>query len=103
MHFESWAWLTVAGGFLLGCWRYLQTWAWRAIGLVINRAALDGPAGDAFMCHCWKNLKRSPFGERRYQGNDIFVRPVSRYQKVAFEKIGGDLIVFWDGWKPIFV
>ena len=100
---EGFGWLAIGGGFLLTCWSYIRSFLWRIISHFVIRAKLEISAGDALLLYCWRNLKRSPFGERRYQTFRNFVRPLQRYQVIGFEKLGGDFIVFWKGWRPLLL
>jgi hypothetical protein len=90
-------------GFLASIWQYLKMVFWRLINLLIIRNRVEGYVGTAISYYCWLYLKRSPFGERTYGGNDIFVQPMNRNQVVGFEEPGADFIVFWDGWKPLII
>lgn len=94
------AWL-IGGGLLAGCWNYIKTFCWRIASMFIVRARLEAFAGDALLLYCWRNMKRSPFGERRYSTIQGFVRPVARYLTVGYEKLSTDSTVFWSGWIPL--
>lgn len=97
----------LAGGALLGvvaaCWSRLKLLLSRFLSLFIVRARLDGELGNALATYCWHHFRRSPFGERRYDSSKHYVRPVERYQTVGYEIVGTDPVVFWIGWRPLFL
>jgi hypothetical protein len=77
---------------------------WRKIlSLVIVTVNLENAMGASVCAYCWKNYKRSPFGERRYGSAMTWVRPMKKNQFVAFEEFGRDSVIFWKGFRPLFV
>lgn len=97
----------LAGGFLIGLlaalWSRLRMLASRLISFVIVSAELEQGAAAAISYLTWKSFQRSPYGMRRYLSFHQFVRPVGRYQDVAYETTGNTPLVFWRGWKVLIV
>ena len=59
--------------------------------------------GNSVKAYCWQNYKRSPYGQRHYSSENTWVRPIRHAIYVAYETIGTDPVLFWNGWKPILV
>lgn len=84
-------------------WNNLKGIFTRVQSAFIVTVQLDGGyILEDFMDYAWNNFKFSRFGERKFNSQDIFVRPKNRVGRVAFEIIGNAL-TFWDGYRPIFV
>jgi len=102
---NTWAWL--GGGAALGAvaagWEKTKGVLMRIVNLVVMTVKVDGEASSALRLYCWSNFRRSNWGERFYDGQRIFVRPMRRVQAIAYEDVGYTSILFWDGWKPILV
>ncbi len=71
--------------------------------LIIQADCGDWNTSKAVCTFCFCKLKRSKVGPRRYSSIDVFVRPVGKRQIVAAEQIGQGGVVFWQGWRPIWV
>lgn len=75
----------------------------KLLSLFIVRIHVEEHAARAICLYCWSKMKRSPFGERRYGASTEYVRSIKRYQKIGYEQIGNDPVIFWDGWKPLVI
>lgn len=99
------AWLTGAAIFaaLAASWAKIKWLIGRVTSLFVVRIQLERELARAIALYCWKRLRRSPFGARRYSCFHEFVRPEHRNQIVGFETIGNDPIVFWKGLWPMLL
>lgn len=101
-------WLAFGGsavllGMVAACWRYVRVaWSQVASRVVVHVTVFDF-ASQAVMGYCRDKLTQSRFGPRTYSGFRIFVRPRNRLEGVAGENLGHGTLVFWKGWKPIWV
>jgi len=100
---EQWLGGAALVGVLAAFWNKIKVLTWRLANLLIVRARVEGDVGTALGYYCWSELKRSPFGEKRYCSINEFVQPVDRYQVVGYESVGTDPIIFWRGWRPILL
>ncbi len=100
------AWLTGAAifGVIAASWDKLRWMIGRLFSVFVVHVCLEKDLARAISLHCWKNMRRSPFGMRRYSCFHEFVRPVRKNQVVAFETIGKDPIMFWQSWwRPLLL
>lgn len=91
------------GGLLVALWSRLRGILNRFISMFIVTVKVEHEMAPALSLYCWENLKRSPFGNRSYSTEREYVRPKKRRQIVGYESIGKDAVVFWKGWRPLFV
>lgn len=95
--------LTLAS-FVAIAWRWIQSVLLRLTSFLVVTVRIEGTqVMDAVSTYCWKTMRRSPTGTREYAGAFEFVRPVSRVLTIAWETIGRDSVIFWKGWRPVFV
>ena len=99
----AWMGFGAGVGILTAAWTNVKRFFSYMTSFAVVRVNVEGHLPTAISIYCWHNLRRSPFGPRRYTGNTHFVKPLSRYANVAVEEIGKDPIIFWDGWKPLFL
>lgn len=90
-------------GVITAFWDKIKLVFSKIASLFIVRVHVEGHAAQAISLYCWSNLKRSPFGERRYAADTEYVRSLRRYQKIGYEEIGKDPIIFWNGWRPLLL
>ena len=48
-------------------------------------------------------MRRLRIGDRKYDSYNAFVRPHDRWQHVGYEIIGKSGLIFWQGWRFMFV
>lgn len=90
-------------GVLAASWAKIKWALSRISSLFIVRLQLERELARAIALYCWRRMRRSPFGSRRYSSFYEYVRPIHRNQVVAFETIGQDPIVFWRGIFPLLL
>lgn len=90
-------------GLIVACWSKIKMLLSRMVSYVFVTVSLESELSIAISLYCWENLKRSPFGNRTYDADRTHVRPLRRRQVIAFETIGKEPVVFWKGWRPIFL
>lgn len=90
-------------GLITAFWNKIKFIGSRLFSLLVVRVHVESHVAKALSLYCWTKMRRSPFGERRYNSETEFVRTLRRYQKIAFEEIGKDPIIFWNGWKPLLI
>lgn len=100
---EQWLGGAALVGMLAALWGKIKLLSWRLINLLVVRARLEGDVGTAVAYYCWITLRRSPFGEKRFNSTNEFVQPMDRYQVVGYEQVSYDPAVFWLGWRPMLV
>ena len=102
-------WLLAGGiagavGLIGGFWGSIRGFFSRLSTYVIFSTRIQGgEMCQAVGAYCFNKLKKSPIGQRTYGGYEEFVRPVGRNQVIGYELIGKQYIVFWRGWRPIWV
>jgi hypothetical protein len=90
-------------GLTTAAWGRVKQILARAASILIVSASVQGGAAAAVQAKCWSEFRRSPFGSRRYESCQSWVRPLARFQVVGFEKLGTDPVLFWKGLRPIFL
>jgi hypothetical protein len=90
-------------GLATAAWGKIKQILARAASLFIVSASVQGGAAAAVQAKCWSEFRRSPFGSRRYESCQSWVRPLARFQVVGFEKLGTDPVLFWNGLRPILL
>lgn len=95
--------LLAIGGVLGAGWKYVKL-AWgRITSLVIINVELDGSMTFEAMIYFWENFKAMPVNPRKFTGAHIFVRSLRMGQLIAMEDLGGTGLLYWRGWRPIWV
>ena len=101
-------WMVVGGGAALiagltATWGYIRAiWSQMASRVIVTMSAKDA-AAHALMAYFLEDLKQSRFGPRTYQGVRSYVRPRGRYERIGMEVLGKAGVLFWDGWRPLWV
>lgn len=93
---------TAGLGGLTMAWGNIKSIFARLESMVIVKAELPGYSGDDFTDYCWAYFKSSSFGVRRFNSQDLFIRPKNRFGRICSE-MAGRFVTFWKGWRPIFV
>lgn len=57
----------------------------------------------AIISYMWQNYKKSPFGNRTYDGTTEYIRSLEKQQYIGYEQFGKTPMLFWNGVKPIFI
>lgn len=90
-------------GILAAGWSYLRS-AWsRFSSHFIVTCTVENMLMSAVQMYCLNHFRRSPFGHRAFIGWLLFVRRSRRTQLVAVEDIGKAGVVYWNGWRPIWI
>lgn len=96
--------LLAAGGAIGAFWGQIRGFIDRCCSYLICQFTVeDYCVAKAMSGYFFENLKRSPIGPRSYASIQAFVRPVNRAERVGTEKIGKQTVLFWKGWRPIWV
>ncbi len=90
-------------GLLAAAWRQVQGGLKRVWGLVFVNAQVENMAAVALRAYCWDQMTHAKLGPRRFTGDTEHVRPVGRHQVVAYETVGTESKLFWQGWRPLMV
>lgn len=92
----------VVVGFLAASWSKIKEFGTLLMGRLVVRANLEDQAAAAVIGYCQRRLKQTRYGGRRRFGSfSAFVRPPARYLDVAYETVGPEPVVFWQGWRPL--
>ena len=91
------------GGIFGAGWKYVKLIWNRITSIVIIKAELEGAIADEALIHFWENYKCIPVNPRRFIGWHVYVRDLKIAQLVAMEQMGGTGLLFWKGWRPIWV
>ncbi len=94
----------LAGGAALGVvatmWTKIKGFAWRFVGMFIQRVEIPTEAGhDAMVAHLIANYRRSKNYDRMYGASWVYQRD-GRYGLVPYEVFGNRLLIMWNGWFP---
>ena len=100
---EQWLGGAALVGVLAAFWQKIKLLSWRLVNLLIVRARLEDQTARAVAYYCWSEMRRTPFGEKHFKGANDFVQPLDRYQILAYETIGWDPLIFWQGWRPLLI
>lgn len=95
-------WFT-AFGLIAVCWRQCLAFFQRVRSFIIVRTSVQGDVARAVSQYCWRNYRRSPFGDRFYRSGGAYIRSVARMQEVAWEMPPSQPLIFFDGWKPFLI
>lgn len=90
-------------GAVAASWDKIKWMIGRVMSLFVVHLQLERELARAITLYCWRNMRRGPFGSRRYSSFHEYVRPIKRNQVVAFEAIGKDPVVFWKGLRPLML
>lgn len=93
----------VVVGMLAAFWQKIKSLGNRVSSYLIVNARLEVDVGEAVEHYCLINFKKSPFGNRRYVSYPDFVKSIERFQSIACEIAGTSGMLFWDGYKPLFI
>jgi hypothetical protein len=94
----------IAGGAVLGLvaslWGYIKTFAWRILGLFVQRVEIPTEAGhDAVVAFLIAKYRRSRNYDRMYGASWEYHRD-GRYGLVPYEQFGNRMLILWNGWFP---
>lgn len=96
--------LIAAGGAIGAFWGQIRGFFERCCSyLIVSFTVDDYHVAKAMSGYFFENLKRSPIGPRNYSSIQAFVRPMNRAERVGTEKIGKSSVLFWRGFRPIWV
>lgn len=84
-------------------WGYLSGFATRIRSFFIINVKLNGYAKDAFFHMLWKDFTRSKFGDRCFGGFSQHVIDLKKVQKIGYEDIPMQPLLYWKGWRPILI
>jgi hypothetical protein len=88
---------------IAACWRQLLTFAHRLRSFFIVSTMVQGDVARAVTQYCWRNYRRSPFGDRYFRSGGAHIRSMNRMQEIAWEKAPSQPLIFFSGWKPFLV
>jgi hypothetical protein len=88
---------------VVACWGYIQEWLSKIRSLFLITVTVDSCLSNAVAFFCWKNMKRVKIGDYKYTSFHNFVRPLERYQHVAYECISQTGTLFFYGWVPLII
>jgi hypothetical protein len=97
-----WAGLAVFG-VVAAAWGKVKAVLQSIANLLIVRTHLEGWAAHAIMGYCWENMRRTPFGLRKFETMYSYVRSKRRHMYVALETVADEPVTFWRGILPIWV
>src|SRR5690349_18069680 len=94
----------LAGGAALGLvatmWTKFKGFAWRLLGLFVQRVEIPTEAGhDALVAYLIANHRRSRNYDRMYGASWEYQRD-GRYGLVPYEVFGNRTLILWNGWVP---
>jgi hypothetical protein len=94
----------LAGGAALGVlatmWTKIKGFAWRFVGMFVQRVEIPTEAGhDAVVAYLIANFKRSRNYDKMYGASWEYQRD-GRYGLVPYEVFGNRLLILWNGWFP---
>lgn len=96
--------LLAAGGAVTAFWGQIKAFFERMITYAVVTAKIDDrELARAVGAHCFCHLRRSPIGVKTFRSISSYVRPISRRENIGCEQIGESSMLFWDGWRPIWV
>lgn len=88
-------------GAAMTCLRQVQALGHRLLSLVVCTIHVEDDLAEAVAIWMWSELRRSPFGDRRYDSRNAFIKPRERIMTVGIELLGKDSTLFWNGWRPV--
>lgn len=98
------AWLGTAAAALTAGWSQFRGFVDRIIGYFVITAEFNVTISDGVLGVLQDTMKRSPWnGHIAFGGLHVFVRPLDKEQRVAYEHLAGENNVFWNGWWPVTV
>ncbi|WP_439631335.1 AAA family ATPase [Gemmata sp.] len=94
----------LAGGAALGVlatmWTKIKGFAWRLVGMFVQRVEVPTEAGhDAVVAYLIANFQRSRNYDKMYGASWEYQRD-GRYGLVPYEVFGNRLLILWNGWFP---
>ncbi len=94
----------LAGGAALGLvasmWGKIKGFAWRLVGLLIQRVEIPTePGHEALVSYLVTKFKRSRNYDKMYGASWEYQRD-GRYGLVPYEVFGNRMLIFWNGWFP---
>lgn len=94
----------LAGGAALGLvasmWGKLKGFAWRLLGLLVQRVEIPTePGHEALVSHLIAKFKRSRNYDKMYGASWEYQRD-GRYGLVPYEVFGNRTLILWNGWFP---
>ncbi len=90
-------------GLATACWSQLKAIGQRMLGLAIVHITVGGQAQNAVQVHCWNRLQQTKSSFRAFSGWHLWVKKDRKESLVIHEKIGDNVLLFWQGWKPLLV
>jgi hypothetical protein len=90
-------------GLVTAAWGKIKQILARTASIFVVTATVQGGAASAVQAKCWSEFRRSPFGSRKYESFQSWVRPLGRFQFVGFERLGTDPVLFWKGLRPLLL
>lgn len=97
----------LAGGAILGLvtatWKYIKSFAWRIVSLVIQRCEITTEAVHfPVICHLLNRYGKSRIYDKVFGARRTFLRD-GRFGLIPYEHFGNRALVFWKGPFPIVV
>lgn len=102
MNLSSYGWIIALGTSAGVFWAQIKEIFSRLTSTVFIQVELDYNLSELFMDYAWTHLKRISLGSRRYDGQDVFIRPKNQWGFVTFEMCGKN-ITFLNRFFPIFL
>ena len=100
---SEYAWLIAMGAAIAATWGYIKTAIMRLGTLIIGYTTADGEAANTIKALAWRDMKRPSSGFRKYNVDNVFVRPLGKYSYIAMEEIPDKPLLFlWKG-RPIIM
>jgi hypothetical protein len=95
-----------AGGAALGLlatmWSKLKGFAWRIVGLFVQRVEIPTePGHDALVSYLITHFRRSRNYDKMYGASWEYQRD-GRYGLIPYEVFGNRTLILWNGWFPFF-
>lgn len=101
---DSFLGVGLAGGAVLAYFSSIKSFFERFMSWFIQDVDVSsGYGARAIENYLFENFKRSTIGPLFVTGLQQFVRPNRRWEAVAYERLGERLVIFWKGWKPVFM
>lgn len=100
---QQFIWIAAIGTAVASGWRYILA-LWNSISsLVVLKVEVKDMLAYEILGYLWDSTHPQPLNPRKFDCWYMFVKTVRRNQMVAFETIGSSGIIFWKGWRPIWV
>lgn len=96
--------LFAAGGAVTAFWGQIKAFLERLTTYLVVTAKIDDrDLARAVGAHCFCNLKRSPIGIKTFRSFSSYIRPLGRRESIGCEQLGDTALLFWQGWRPMWV